>query len=169
MLDPTGTRTPTLRSSSPWPVAKPTALSRLRCSSSVVAITKCALKGSILGKDRDSPSAHVHSPTIGLQIAYGKRFLGLNRPQNETNHSLPSGAEVNNSKNILFGSPYAPTWRNVCAQEQFLREREREREREKGGGVVVVRDTTLVGGMETLFPFEGSQAMPASPSDKGEV
>jgi hypothetical protein len=32
-----------------------------------------------------------------------------------------------------------------------------------------VRDTTLVGGMETLFLFEGSQAMPASPSDMGEV
>jgi hypothetical protein len=31
-----------------------------------------------------------------------------------------------------------------------LRERERERERE-GGGVVVVRDTTLVGGMEALL------------------
>jgi hypothetical protein len=30
-----------------------------------------------------------------------------------------------------------------------LIEREREREREKG--VVVARDTTLVGGMETLF------------------
>jgi hypothetical protein len=35
--------------------------------------------------------------------------------------------------------------------------------------VVVARDTTLVWGMETLFPFEGSQATPASPSAKGEV
>jgi hypothetical protein len=43
-------------------------------------------------------------------------------------------------------------------------------EREGGGnGVVVVRDTILVGGMKILFPFEGSQATAASPSDKGEV
>jgi hypothetical protein len=32
ILDPTGTRTPTPRSSSPWPVAMPTALSRFLCT-----------------------------------------------------------------------------------------------------------------------------------------
>jgi hypothetical protein len=32
-----------------------------------------------------------------------------------------------------------------------------------------VRDTTLVGGYKHYFLFEGSQAMPASPSDRGEV
>jgi hypothetical protein len=41
----------------------------------------------------------------------------------------------------------------------ILRERER----------VVVRDTTLVGGWKHYILFEGSQAMPASPSDRGEV
>jgi hypothetical protein len=44
-----------------------------------------------------------------------------------------------------------------------------EREEREGGGVVVVRDTTLVGGWKHYFLFEGSQAMPASPSDRGEV
>jgi hypothetical protein len=36
---------------------------------------------------------------------------------------------------------------------------------------VVVRDTTLVGGggWKHYFLFEGSQAMPASPSDRDEV
>jgi hypothetical protein len=48
----------------------------------------------------------------------------------------------------------------------YAREREREREREKG--VAAVRDTTL-GRMETLILFEGSQAMPAGPSDRGEI
>jgi hypothetical protein len=47
------------------------------------------------------------------------------------------------------------------------RKREREREREKEG-VAAVRDTTL-GKMEILILFEGSQAMPASPSDRGEI
>jgi hypothetical protein len=46
----------------------------------------------------------------------------------------------------------------------LLKERERERER----GVVVVRDTTIVG-WKQYFRFEGSQALPASPSDKGEA
>jgi hypothetical protein len=50
----------------------------------------------------------------------------------------------------------------ICVE----RERERERERE---GVAAVRDTTLGGGMETLIVFEGSHAMPASPSDWGEI
>jgi hypothetical protein len=40
----------------------------------------------------------------------------------------------------------------------------RERERESGG--VVVRDTTIVGGGKHYFLFEGSQALPASPSDR---
>jgi hypothetical protein len=37
------------------------------------------------------------------------------------------------------------------------------------GEVVVVRDTTLVGDGKDYFLFEDSQAMPASPSDGGEV
>jgi hypothetical protein len=47
----------------------------------------------------------------------------------------------------------------------------RERERERERGVVVVRHTTLVGrgGWKHYFLFEGSQAIPASPSDRGEV
>jgi hypothetical protein len=32
-----------------------------------------------------------------------------------------------------------------------------------------VRDTTLVEGYKHYFLFEGSQAIPASPSDRGEV
>jgi hypothetical protein len=50
-----------------------------------------------------------------------------------------------------------------------LRERERERERERRGWVGGSEKHYISGGVETLFPFEGSQAMPASPSDKGEV
>jgi hypothetical protein len=47
--------------------------------------------------------------------------------------------------------------------------REREREREIKWGVVV-RDTTVEGGVgNNNFRFEGSQALPASPSDKGEA
>jgi hypothetical protein len=49
------------------------------------------------------------------------------------------------------------------------RERERERERERKLGVVV-RDTTIEGGVgNNNFRFEGSQALPASPTDKGEA
>jgi hypothetical protein len=32
-----------------------------------------------------------------------------------------------------------------------------------------VRDTTIVGGGNHYFLFDGSQALPASPSDKGEA
>jgi flagellar biosynthesis/type III secretory pathway protein FliH len=57
-------------------------------------------------------------------------------------------------------------------QEVRGREREREREKKAGGGGVV-RDTTVLEGegvVETEFgSFEGSQAVPASPSGKGEV
>jgi hypothetical protein len=45
---------------------------------------------------------------------------------------------------------------------------ERERERERERGVVVVRDYNK-GGWKHYFLFEGSQAMPVSPSDRGEV
>jgi hypothetical protein len=45
-------------------------------------------------------------------------------------------------------------------------EREREREREGGGG----SDRHHAGGDGNInFLFEGFQAMPASPSDKGEI
>jgi hypothetical protein len=48
-------------------------------------------------------------------------------------------------------------------------ERERERERERVG-VVVVSDTTVRGGVgNNNFIFEGSQALPASLSDKGKA
>jgi hypothetical protein len=60
----------------------------------------------------------------------------------------------------LLSLPIIPTAR--CLENKLdgtKRGARRERERE--------RDTILVGGMETLLPFEGSQATPASPSDKG--
>jgi hypothetical protein len=53
---------------------------------------------------------------------------------------------------------------SVCREKQ---ERDRERERELG---VVLRDTTIVGGgWKQYFRAEGSQALPASPSDRGEA
>jgi hypothetical protein len=50
----------------------------------------------------------------------------------------------------------------------FITEREREREREgEGGGSD--RHYISGGGWQHYCLFEGSQAMPASPSDRGEV
>jgi hypothetical protein len=46
---------------------------------------------------------------------------------------------------------------------------ERERKRERKNGVVVVRDTTVGRGWKHNFLIEGSQALPASPSGKGEA
>jgi hypothetical protein len=122
ILDPTGTRAEIPRS---WPVAIPTAMSWLQYKGNeriysflVVAITKSALRDRFLA-GTNILLLHTFSLKIALQIAYGKRFLGLNRPQNEPNHPLPSGAEVKNSRNILFGSSHVPTWRHLCAQEQF--------------------------------------------------
>jgi hypothetical protein len=47
---------------------------------------------------------------------------------------------------------------------------ERERE-QKVGGVVVVRDSTVLegGNRNRIWQFEGSQAVPASPSGRGEA
>jgi hypothetical protein len=46
-----------------------------------------------------------------------------------------------------------------------VRDTEREREGEGGGS----KRHYISGGGEHYFLFEGSQAMPASPSDRGEV
>jgi hypothetical protein len=44
-----------------------------------------------------------------------------------------------------------------------------ERERENGGGGIVVSDTTIVGDQgNNIFGFGDSQAVPASPSGRGE-
>jgi hypothetical protein len=50
-----------------------------------------------------------------------------------------------------------------CGKTVSLRMRERERQRVG----VVVRDTTVGGVGNNNFRFEGSQALPASPSDMG--
>jgi hypothetical protein len=53
-----------------------------------------------------------------------------------------------------------------------MRERERERgENVGGGGLVVVRDTTMAGGGQgnNICGFEGSQGVPANPSGRLEV
>jgi hypothetical protein len=52
---------------------------------------------------------------------------------------------------------------------KFLEERERERERERKGGGGSERHYISGGGWKHYFLFEGSQAMPVSPSDRGEV
>jgi hypothetical protein len=45
--------------------------------------------------------------------------------------------------------------------------KERESERQKVEGVVVRDYNSGEGGSKQYFRFEGSQALPASPSDKG--
>jgi hypothetical protein len=46
---------------------------------------------------------------------------------------------------------------------------EKQRKKKLGGGGIV-RDTTMVEGQgNNIFGFEGSQAVPASPSGKGET
>jgi hypothetical protein len=63
-------------------------------------------------------------------------------------------------------SPSTLSYR-TCTTEAALTLTQREREREGKWGVEV-RETTVEGGVgNNNFRFEGSQALPASPSDKG--
>jgi hypothetical protein len=60
---------------------------------------------------------------------------------------------------------------SVTAVLPFNNKKFGRRERERGSdgwGGGVVRDTTIVGG-NIIFLFEGSQALPASPFDRGEA
>jgi hypothetical protein len=69
-------------------------------------------------------------------------------------------------------SPAVQTRQFGCLYERWAGAAGGERERERESWEVVVRDTTILGGgrgRKQYFRFEGSQALPASPSDRGEA